>query len=363
MAVTIYRSTDTGAPVPVSNSNYKSAEFYMTLLKACLVTGYGAKPGAGWSVAYEDTTTDKHRLALSNGNGVVEFITWATAHMGICIWDSINTPGVGRIYDDSFSSVMSAGVNGWKDISIPASTVASEKMICVYVGGLTLTNYNSKNVAWTVFADEKSAWILFHYGAGISASAPGNSLQKLSSYHPQLFIGALKAPELPRNSAGNFFIGYGSSTATSGAGSSSASHTLNYIWGLRTPINTVPQVSNSPSFTLNKRGVIGSTSANCYSPIRLITPLTISYDGLDAPKPAGLASNYDDYVFALLPAIGQLGPENTSTYFWQNYLADHATSYLYETQTIGGVDWMPWTLESTGSMTNMGVTDNPAWWP
>lgn len=49
--VKVYRWDDTGAPVLD-----KAAGCMMSIFKACLVTGYGAKVGAGWAMPYEDLT-------------------------------------------------------------------------------------------------------------------------------------------------------------------------------------------------------------------------------------------------------------------------------------------------------------------
>lgn len=52
--VTRYSSTDVGAP----QLNYASraANDVKTILKSCLVTGYGSKPSAGWTISKEATT-------------------------------------------------------------------------------------------------------------------------------------------------------------------------------------------------------------------------------------------------------------------------------------------------------------------
>lgn len=49
--VTVYLSTDKDAPRLDRTPNC-----LQTILKACLVTGYGDKEGAGWSLAFEDNT-------------------------------------------------------------------------------------------------------------------------------------------------------------------------------------------------------------------------------------------------------------------------------------------------------------------
>ncbi|MFB2539130.1 hypothetical protein [Acinetobacter sp. c3-l95] len=74
--VTVYRSDDADAP-----RLDHSANSIATIFKACLVTGYGSKKGAGWTIPYEDTVKGirvlrpkislEHDfyLRLSNDNG------------------------------------------------------------------------------------------------------------------------------------------------------------------------------------------------------------------------------------------------------------------------------------------------------
>ena len=56
MPVTLYLSSDDQAPV-LTNANLG------VILKACLVTGYGAKHGAGWTMPYEDAASNTRVFA------------------------------------------------------------------------------------------------------------------------------------------------------------------------------------------------------------------------------------------------------------------------------------------------------------
>ena len=47
----LYLHSDSNAP-----KSAKAADNFSTLLKACLVTGYGDKPSAGWTLLFEDTS-------------------------------------------------------------------------------------------------------------------------------------------------------------------------------------------------------------------------------------------------------------------------------------------------------------------
>lgn len=55
MPVKMYKSTDAGAPT------IAGAGSMMNIFKACLVTGYGTKDGAGWTMPFENTTTKVFR--------------------------------------------------------------------------------------------------------------------------------------------------------------------------------------------------------------------------------------------------------------------------------------------------------------
>ena len=56
MPVTLYLSSDDQAPA-LTNANLS------VILKACLVTGYGAKHGAGWTLPYEDAANNTRVFA------------------------------------------------------------------------------------------------------------------------------------------------------------------------------------------------------------------------------------------------------------------------------------------------------------
>ena len=59
--VTVFSATDAGAPVLTADPGSLK-----TLLKACLVTGYGSKQGLGWQMAFE--STDKNAAAFKSAD-------------------------------------------------------------------------------------------------------------------------------------------------------------------------------------------------------------------------------------------------------------------------------------------------------
>lgn len=62
--VKVYRSTDANAP-----ALDKAANCVATILKACLVTGYGSKSGAGWTMSHEDVATKTKVFDINSGVG------------------------------------------------------------------------------------------------------------------------------------------------------------------------------------------------------------------------------------------------------------------------------------------------------
>lgn len=363
MAVTVYRSTDTGAPTFPALGAQNQPGFFMDLLKACLVDGYGSKPAAGWSVDYEDTTAGKRRLALSNGNGVFEVVTWGTYSVGFFLWDSITTPGSGRLYDDPWASVISDGVNGWKDQLTPMPGAESDTSMGAYC--YEMRSGNENNAAWTVFADDKSAWILFHRPEGNSSTDPGDPVDAAKgSYAIQLFVGAIKSPDLSRSGTGNLFIGFGGKTAATSANCTSGSQDeFDYFWGLRTPMDTLPAVGNNSAFGLD--GISSSFNnqwRNSKSSVRLVTPICVNYKGADAPAPSGLSSLYSEYFFAVLPGLAQFSIGTSSQcYFWSYYNLDNGATWSLDPTVIAGDTWMPWSL-GTSPFFDVGLTDSADWW-
>lgn len=70
--VTIYRWDDPGAP-QITNASRKPSEI-MSLLKACLVDGYGTKQGLGWSIVEENISSATPYISFRNaGSGGVSY--------------------------------------------------------------------------------------------------------------------------------------------------------------------------------------------------------------------------------------------------------------------------------------------------
>jgi hypothetical protein len=359
MTVTIYKSTDANAPA-LPSSSAESPAWLMNLLKACLVDGYTGKAAAGWALDYQDTTTGKERIGLSNGNGVVEFVVWDINGVGVMIWDSITTPGVGALKADNFADVISDGVNGLKHSCKPLPGVASEAMAGIYCNYIN----NPSIVAWTIYANDKAAWVRFHYPEGHATAEAGDSLNYAGSYHPVFFIGALKSPDLARDDFGNFTVMYGYQASPAGNISSSGNETAIYAISLRTPMGTVPNFAANASLFDYSVPSVEQYNLNPYSSMRTLCPVLFYYLGDDEPRPAAvLNSGHGRYTYAQLPGVVTLANSiNSYGGFWGLYSAENAMTWNQQEVTINGLAMMPFGF-SSGNGDGYGLTDDASWWP
>lgn len=108
MAFTIYKSSDSGAP-----SFYGSTGSYVALLDACLVNGYGSKPGAGWIKPFPNTS--------SFGSASLSLGAWTIpsgSSTSCSLFINDNAPGAG-VYKECRAC-------GWEVLSGgPSSSVAN----------------------------------------------------------------------------------------------------------------------------------------------------------------------------------------------------------------------------------------------
>ena len=129
--VKVYRWDDAGAPVLD-----KKANCVATILKACLVTGYGAKTDAGWTLAFEDLATKTKVFNVKSDT---------------------NPPHYLRCYNDTGQSM---GVHLAKD-AVDANTVtgvAECSTVFKYLGGITTGE-------WLVIASDRSFWFFAQVNA------------------------------------------------------------------------------------------------------------------------------------------------------------------------------------------------------
>ncbi|CAA2409872.1 tail assembly protein [Xanthomonas phage Bosa] len=138
MTVRVYSSSDSGAPV----LNGTTAGDLINLLTKCLVDGYGAKAGAGWTKPY----SGGNRAAFRQGTG--------SRGRYLYVDDTRTTvSGAARVYGMDTMTALDTGEGPF-----PTNTQVP--------GGLYwhVHYYGTANVgrAWTLVADEKMMYLTIH---------------------------------------------------------------------------------------------------------------------------------------------------------------------------------------------------------
>ncbi|QYK02803.1 hypothetical protein [Shewanella psychrotolerans] len=171
LPVTIYRSTDVGAPVglPMYPSDW------IEILKACLVDGYGTKLPLGWTLEFEDVGAYKaaFRSSLVDGSG---------GYFRVSSYDGNNNLG--------------------GDIDLKCASEMSDINTFIKAGGARRLNVGSSSTytgGWTVIGTSIGFWIIHE------SSQPTGSLNSTyATYQNAFFIGDVES-YIP-NDAGVFTL-------------------------------------------------------------------------------------------------------------------------------------------------------------
>ncbi|TBW40137.1 hypothetical protein E0E54_00740 [Azotobacter chroococcum] len=87
MTITVYSSLDTGAPTLPSTAGQRFIDNLKLIFTACLVTGYGAKPAAGWTVGHDHADG----FSLSNGEGYINFVNVTANAVAIYLMETLTS--------------------------------------------------------------------------------------------------------------------------------------------------------------------------------------------------------------------------------------------------------------------------------
>ena len=128
----IYSALDANAPQLT-----KSAGTLRTILKACLVTGYGDKPAAGWEIAWEDSIANKMAIRSKNPTSIKSVLL---------VSDTQSTYTDVSAYRD-WDAVNNVGIQNFKS-------------------GYFLKNNSTDTLDWLVFATDKFFYLFTQYGDG-----------------------------------------------------------------------------------------------------------------------------------------------------------------------------------------------------
>lgn len=156
----IYHRDQPGAPASFSTSAYSVVQFtyFKEVLKACLVSGYGTTPAAGWELIAEGT----NHIVLRNGShsGYVCF-NWLTGGT-LRVWVADTFDGV-----DGNGIILGAG----RKTGIAANNGTAHAI------GLTYFAYTTDTSSWYMAADEKTfifSWVSSHSNTVMTDSIPTN---------------------------------------------------------------------------------------------------------------------------------------------------------------------------------------------
>lgn len=189
---TVYHRDQAGAPTYSFNTGTSNAAHFNALkaiLKACLVSGYGSKPAAGWALIAEGA----NHLVLRSGTlkGYV-CLTWLTGTAYITVY-------LAETYTGVVNDVMTG--DGLKTGVAAGGTLPHR----LYIG---LLAYASDKTSWYLIAD--AATFMFQ-GSGYNSAGVAEYSASLSRGAQPLYVGD--------DSGGNFIAVGGQNTTATNPGS------------------------------------------------------------------------------------------------------------------------------------------------
>lgn len=152
----IYSSQDASAP-----QLSLTAGALNTVIKGCLVTGYGDKPAAGWEIAYEDMATKKLAIRSTNVKSIKSVLLLdntstssasVTAYTG---WDNTAQTGTNQFGSGYFVNKWETNTPGWV-------LIATDSFFYFFI------NYDSPSFHMRVFQGFGDVYLLTP-GEGCSA--------------------------------------------------------------------------------------------------------------------------------------------------------------------------------------------------
>lgn len=190
----IYNSLDANAPrLTIEPGTLK------TILKACLVTGYGNKPAAGWEMAWEDADANKVAFRSKNPTSIKSVLLiddGQADHAAVTAykdWDSAKNTGVDKFANGYFVKRWDGGFTpNWV-------VVATDKFFYLFVQ----TESSSKTMrVMSGFGDAISLRTDRAYGALLASSDTSYTRDSVGHQSVQTNNGVAEFPQslFPKNS-------------------------------------------------------------------------------------------------------------------------------------------------------------------
>lgn len=166
MAVTLYRSTDTGAPVLPNVSSQRAIDNLKLILKACLVDGYGSKPAAGWSISHEVADG----ITFFNGQGHCNFSHFNNTAVIVHLMESITDP----------STPVPGGSNRRSGIWYDGQSTTARQYITTQLFGTTANKH------WFIVADDKTVimYIGTHNQVDLAGASSNSVVLYIGEFYP-----------------------------------------------------------------------------------------------------------------------------------------------------------------------------------
>ena len=164
MPVTLYLSSDDQAPV-LTNANLS------VILKACLVTGYGAKHGAGWTMPYEDAASNTRVFAPKHAGELDSYLRIKDSGGGDSIVQAYREM-TGIDAGDKILELRTPYKYGRRNLTGRWAVIASERSIIMWVD--SAYSYGPRVGQMLFYGDTASAHdgsrclLLAHSGGGYS---------------------------------------------------------------------------------------------------------------------------------------------------------------------------------------------------
>lgn len=311
---TVYRWDDPGAPDLSAlhpSNNERDLMHFHTVLKACLVTGYGAKAAAGWTMPHEETTVDGdgNRFVLTNaavsGSLLYEGGTFSgnsSDHRADTLWACSTVPN------------MDSPVNAWSWNVKYADRNSQGTSDVFHKTGMRIKKDCD---AWVIIANENTCIVVC--GRAAYDFNPTNTSVVNSDYSCFFMFGAMHdgfggvlAPD-----SGNFYIAGGSK-----GGYNDYSDNTGIQSDLLTSIQGITGLAKDKTHVYFNISLSSLTNNTYFYLELLFTPKSVYYTQFGPSNLTGTSNASVRYVSCQIPAIRYLEygiiPNDISRHFTQH---------------------------------------------
>lgn len=297
MPVRLYTFEDEGAPTLLSASGVSSFQNLRTVLKACLVTGYGGKPPLGWTIGHET----ENAISFGNGNGFAVFIFSGSA-------STTNLYAMETITDGTTD--LPAGTNRRSGAWFDGNSTNLRQY--AYCSGFSTTTAGK---GWSLIGDEKT--FIVHYGGSTTVDPASNTA---GAHYVGEFTDltgaknfALLGGGFTTGTTGNFFVAYPTQaggtalrnpiTGLIPQGNDAGYAIGAYTWANVPSVNNVVPLPPGASFQLSRTPLVGfGTAITGTNNVNSQTRLGRLRGVMNSPELAGV------FFSNLLPRLGKPQP-------------------------------------------------------